>query len=110
VRRLVLVLGLTAVACSSTPPATPPPAEPPPVAQPTIPIARAPLALPRDSCGAADLQHLVGRRRSEIPVPVRPDLQRVACTTCPLTLDFNENRLNFFFDAGTGLIREIRCG
>ncbi len=53
---------------------------------------------------------LIGRSRREIPVPVLPELQRVACTTCPITRDFNPRRLNFFFDAETGLIQEIRCG
>jgi hypothetical protein len=43
-------------------------------------------------------------------VPVKPELQRVACTTCPVTMDFNAQRLNFFFDAASGLITEVRCG
>ncbi|HYD99660.1 MAG TPA: peptidase inhibitor I78 [Alphaproteobacteria bacterium] len=104
-RRLAAALAGLVAACSSGPGEEPPP----PIAAPTTPVARAPLPN-RDACGAAELQHLVGRPRSEIPVPVRPDLQRVACTTCPVTMDFNQNRLNFFFDAGTGVIREIRCG
>jgi hypothetical protein len=56
------------------------------------------------------MQRLVGRPRSEIPVPLQPSRQRVACTTCPVTLDFNPARLNFFFDAATGIVREVRCG
>jgi hypothetical protein len=56
------------------------------------------------------VQSLVGRPRTEIPVPLDPAKQRVACTTCPVTEDYRPDRLNFFFDAGTGLIREIRCG
>jgi hypothetical protein len=64
----------------------------------------------RDSCGAAEVQHLVGRPRSEIPVPLNPSRQRVACTTCPVTMDYSPQRLNFFFDAETGVIKEIRCG
>jgi hypothetical protein len=39
-----------------------------------------------------------------------PALQRVACTTCPITMDYNPRRLNFFFDAETGVIKEVRCG
>lgn len=106
-RRAIFGLALLAVAgCSTAPP--PQPAPPPAPAQaPAPPPAPRPAA---DSCGARDLQHLVGRARSEIPVPVKPELQRVACTTCPVTMDFNPNRLNFFFDAGTGLIKEVRCG
>jgi len=25
-------------------------------------------------------------------------------------MDFNPNRLNIFFDAATGIIKEVRCG
>jgi hypothetical protein len=64
----------------------------------------------RDACGAADLQRLVGRPRTEIPIPVDPSRQRVACTTCPITEDYNPSRLNFFFEAETGRIKQIRCG
>jgi hypothetical protein len=65
---------------------------------------------PRDQCGASELQALVGRPRSEIPVPVDPNRQRVTCTMCPVTMEFRADRLNFFFDAQTGIIKEIRCG
>lgn len=90
--------------------ATPPPErapQPAPAPAPP-PVAAAPPA--PDACGAEAAKHLVGRPRTEIPVPLRPELQRVACTTCPVTLDFNPNRLNFFFDAQTGLIKEVKCG
>jgi hypothetical protein len=73
------------------------------------PIPRPPVAV-RDQCGAADLQRLVGRPRTEVPVPLDPNRQRVACTTCPVTDDFDPSRLNFFFDADTGRIKQIRCG
>ncbi len=99
----LLLLGLAA--CSTALEPAPPP--PPPVAAPTPPPTPRPVA---DECGAVALQSLVGRPRTEIPVPVHPETQRVACTTCAVTMDFNPTRLNFFFDAGTGLIREIRCG
>ena len=55
-------------------------------------------------------QALIGRPKIEIPVPLHPELQRVACTTCAVTLDFNPRRLNIFFDAQTGIIKEARCG
>jgi hypothetical protein len=105
-RAIALAAFLALAACSTAPePAAPPP--PAPTAPPPVSPAPQPVA---DSCGARDHQNLVGRPRSEIPVPVRPELQRVACTTCAVTMDFNPNRLNFFFDAQTGLIKEVRCG
>lgn len=103
---IVLAAVLALAACSTAPapaPPPPPPASGPPPASP----APQPVA---DACSAGEHQHLVGRPRAEIPVPVKPELQRVACTTCPVTMDFNPNRLNFFFDAQTGLIKEVRCG
>lgn len=65
---------------------------------------------PKDACGAADMQRLVGRPRSEIPVPVNPNARRVTCTTCPVTMDYRADRLNIFFDADTGIIKEVKCG
>jgi hypothetical protein len=91
--------------CAEPPPPTPLPSPPPP------PRAEAPPPAPtRDECGAFELQGLVGRPRAEIPVPVIPNLQRVACSTCPVTQDFNPRRLNFFYDAETGSIQKVTCG
>lgn len=90
--------------CASPPPPPPPRA---PVQAPPPPAAPPP---PSDLCRAREHQHLVGRPRSEIPVPVNPSEQRVACTTCPMTMDFNPRRLNFLFDAKTGIVREVKCG
>ncbi len=64
----------------------------------------------KDQCGAAALQGLIGHQRTEVPIPIDPNRQRVACTTCPVTLDYRPDRLNFFFDAETGIIKEVRCG
>lgn len=96
---------LTACASESAPP--PPPPAPPPVAETRPEPPPPPMA---DSCGLKAARKLVGKNRSEIPVPVNPALQRVACTTCAVTMDFNPNRLNFFFDAQTGVIKEVKCG
>ena len=63
-----------------------------------------------DQCQAAEHQQYVGRPKTEIPVPVQPAFQRVACTTCPVTMEYVARRLNFFFDAETGIIKEVRCG
>jgi hypothetical protein len=100
---ILLVLG----ACASPAPAPAPERVAGPAPAPPAPR---PVAVVRDRCGAWELQNLVGRPRTEIPVPVHPERQRVACTTCPVTQDLNPERLNFFFDAESGAIREIRCG
>ena len=89
-------------------PLTPAPPPAPPLRSP-IPQAQ-PQPGARDACGAAEMQSFVGRLRTEIPVPVDPRRQRVACTTCPMTEDADPTRLNFLFDAQTGRIRQIRCG
>lgn len=104
-RRWLIALTVLALAGCST---APEPAPPPPVAAPPAPPP--PPAPIVDACGASGLQHLVGRPRTEIPVPVRPERQRVACSTCPVTMDFDPTRLNFFFEATTGRITEVRCG
>lgn len=96
-------LALTLAGCAGE---EPPPYAPPPSA----PVAHRPSTPSRDECGAAEAQALVGKLRSEIPVPVIPSQQRVACITCPVTQDYNPRRLNFFFDADTGVVREVRCG
>ena len=63
-----------------------------------------------DTCQAGEFQYLVGKPRTDIPVPVDPSKRRVACTTCPVTMDFRADRLNIFYDEATGIVREARCG
>lgn len=112
-RRWLPLMGLllAAGACADEP-ATPEPlfGAPPRAEAPPPPEATQSARPPKDACGAVELQHLIGRSRMEIPVPLEPSRQRVACTTCPVTQDFRPDRLNFFFDAQTGVIKEIRCG
>ena len=104
---IVLSAGVLLLAgCGGSP--APEPTPPPQAHRPVPPPPRG--GPHRDECGAHDLQTLVGRPRSEIPVPVIPSLQRVACTNCPVTQDYNPRRLNFFFDPQSGLIREVSCG
>lgn len=69
-----------------------------------------PRAAGHDACGAAQMQGMIGRSRSLIPVPLDPNRQRVACTTCPAATDDDPGRLNFLFDAETGVIKQVRCG
>lgn len=105
----LVILGASLIAlsaCADSPPAPPPPPPPKPAPPPPPP----PPPREPDQCGAADAQKYLGRPRTEIPVPVLPNLQRVACTTCPMTMDFNPRRLNFLYDAATGLVKEVKCG
>ena len=71
---------------------------------------RMPTGQTTDFCKAGEMQYLVGRSRTEIPVPVEVVNRRVTCTTCPITEDFSAYRLNIFYDANTGVIEQVRCG
>lgn len=105
-RRAAVLSGLLLFGCASPPPPAPPPA---PTAPPAT-VAPPPADPTPDACGAGQHQNLVGRPRTQIPIPIKPALQRVACDSCPITMDFNPDRLNFFFDAATGRITKIACG
>lgn len=106
---LLAILAIAACATPEPPPAPPPPPPPAPVIVAPPPPPPAPTG-PPDTCSRAEYEALVGRNRSEIPVFVQPNRVRVACTTCPVTMDFNAQRLNIFFDETTGVIAEVRCG
>jgi hypothetical protein len=80
-------------AVESEPVVTPPPAEEPVSAR----------------CDAQPYQSFVGKNKSEIPEPPLGISFRVACTTCPVTDDARSDRLNFYFDEATGIIKEVRC-
>lgn len=104
-RRGALLVLVSLFGCASPPATAPTPMAAP---EPALVVVAPPP--PPDRCGATQQQHLVGRPRTEIPIPIRPELQRVACETCPITQDFNPNRLNFYFDAGSGRITKVSCG
>lgn len=71
----------------------------------------APVAAPsRDTCGAAALAGLVGRPRTQIPVPVDLSRRRVACTACPVAPEIRLDRVNILYDARTGLVTKVTCG
>jgi hypothetical protein len=109
VRALVSVLGLMALFACATPEPEAPPAPPPPPPKVEAP-APMPAEEPKDSCGARPLQYLVGRPKGEIPVPVDPTKRRVTCSTCAVTMDYREDRLNIVFDVDTGIITQVKCG
>jgi hypothetical protein len=111
-----LIFGLAACASTNAPPTyvddeaeittpyVPAPAPPPKPPKPKY----APVN--DDLCGAKPLQYLVGRPRTEIPVPLEPSKRRVLCTSCAATQDYNPNRQNIIFDAETGIIKSVNCG
>ena len=63
-----------------------------------------------DLCRAGELQWLVGKPKTDIPVPVEVINRRVTCTTCPVTQDYSPYRLNILFNDGTGIVEQVRCG
>lgn len=86
-------------------PAVPPIAiYPPPISIPPAPDR------PPDQCGAWELQGLVGKHRTAIPVPVQPSRRRVICTTCPRTMDYNPQRQTIEYDPATSLVTSVTCG
>ena len=113
-----LVLACLLAGCSSSPAPAPTPAPPPPPTTPTAPPAIAlpatpPASLsaePKDQCGLKDAQAFVGKPRTSLPAPVDPSRWRVACTTCPVTMDYRPDRLNILFNADTGVVQEVKCG
>ncbi len=96
---------------SAPQPYVPPPRPtPPPQAQtrPAPPPAYKPVS--SDTCGAVALQYLVGKPRTEIPVPLQPSQRRVVCSTCVTTQEFRADRQTIVFDSDTGLITSVKCG
>jgi hypothetical protein len=111
VKRAVLLGGvLILAACATEPPAPPPPPPPPPVVQAPVTPPPPPPKPVTDSCGAVDLQYLVGRPRTEIPIPVDPTRRRVVCSTCPVTQDYSPARQTILFDTQSGLVTAVKCG
>ena len=64
----------------------------------------------KEQCDAHDLAYLVGKPRTDIPVPVNPSKRRVSCSTCSVADDYRPERTNIIFDAQTGLVMSVTCG
>ena len=62
------------------------------------------------ACKVEDYQSYVGRNRSTIPTAPAGQTFRVLCTTCPATMDYRENRVNFVFDEATNTVKDVKCG
>ena len=63
-----------------------------------------------DQCHSAGLQFLIGKPRTDIPVPLEPGSRRVVCSSCVTTYEFRADRQTITFDSDTGLITSIKCG
>lgn len=113
-----LILAALALGLSACAPPEPMPTRPVGVVVvPDAPAGRTPYAEaavevqdPNDLCRAASLQWLVGKDRSEIPVPVDLTNRRVACTTCPRTEAHSPYLLNILYDAETNRVTQVSCG
>lgn len=108
----ILALGLVLASCSSAPEPAPPPPPTTPTAPPAIALPAKPPAsdAEKDQCGLKDAQAFIGKPRTSLPAPVDPSRWRVACTTCPVTMDFRADRLNILFNADTGIVQDVKCG
>ncbi len=104
-------MGLGLLAACSTPVADQPAPRTVERAQLNPPVgSRMPTGQTNDICKAGEMQYLVGKSRTEIPVPVDVVNRRVTCTTCPVSQDYSAYRLNIFYNADTGIIEQVRCG
>jgi hypothetical protein len=109
-RFLLASVVLVLASCSSAP-------EPAPMPPPSTPTAPPAIALPatqpeaeKDQCGLKDAKAFVGKNRTDLPAPVDPSRWRVACTTCPVTMDYRPDRLNILFNPDTGVVQQVKCG
>lgn len=65
---------------------------------------------PRDSCGAADLAFLVGKPKTEIPIPADLTKRQVICETCPRMTDVRQDRQTILYDDATKMVTSVTCG
>ena len=105
---MVMALVLTALAaCVQKPPRW---AAPAPTIEPLTLAKPAPEPGRPDLCNAQSLSYLIGRPRTEIPIPVDPSTRQVVCTTCIAPDDHSVMRQRILFDAETSLITAVGCG
>lgn len=65
---------------------------------------------PADRCGAESHAWLVGRSKTEIPVPVDLRNRRVQCTSCDRGPAIIPQRLNIYYNPESGLVEQVACG
>lgn len=102
----VLITALALSGCASP--------RPEPFARPSAAARSVAPVLPTipavDTCGISELAWLVGKPKTEIPVPVEPGRRRVYCATCAITQEFSPERQNIVFDPDSGLVVRLGCG
>lgn len=81
-----------------------------PPAAASLPRPVLPLVSTKDTCGLAELAWLIGKPKTDIPVPVEPSRRRVYCATCAITQDYSPERQNIVFDPDSGLVMGLSCG
>ncbi|MFC7379332.1 I78 family peptidase inhibitor [Brevundimonas sp. GCM10030266] len=96
-RTLILSLAAAGLLAACAPTAGSDPVAPPPEDGPA-------------TCKADQYQRLVGTNRAQLPQQPAGETWRVTCTTCPVTMDYNPQRLNIVYDEATGVIRQVKCG
>lgn len=107
---------LSLASCTSAPEAPVAPApqrpvyHPPVVSRPAPPPPAAYRPMADDQCGASALQALVGKPRTEIPVPLDPGKRRVVCSSCIVTQEYRSDRQTIVFSSETGIIESVKCG
>jgi hypothetical protein len=104
------LIGLVALAACTTPASDAPAPRAVEEAQLNQPIGVRQTSPTTDLSRAGEMQWLVGKPKSDIPVPVDVVNRRVTCTTCPVTEDYAPTRLNIFFNEQTSIVEQVRCG
>ena len=80
-----------------------------PATAPEAPVAQPDGEAPAWRCDAEGARSLIGSHVGAVTFPQNSNV-RIACTTCAVTQDYQENRLNLFFDQETGVIERVTCG
>lgn len=60
-------------------------------------------------CDADDARSLIGSHVGAVTFPAEANI-RMACTTCAVTEDYQEDRLTLYFEEETGIVERVACG
>ncbi len=96
-RMQALAIAIASTGCAPSPPR---------VAIPPSPD----IAVGEDACGARALASLIGQPVSKAPRPSGERAVRVVAEGDAVTMDYNPQRLNIYYDRSSGRIIGIKCG